>query len=225
MVWIGAKYGRDRRNYYIQSDNPTEGAMQVYGKHGWLKSCGPTAMINCLAAVGHDVSMPKVGNYQLQPEEIVMDYMNDPRNAAKFRVIRDIGDAEKVHAENEIPQYYPNAAAELFGATAKYTYLTIEKLGAIIRDENVAVQISTGGHYVAVVGVSYQITGKNKLGVDPAYFMFNDPWPEQYKDDEYSDGFNRVITAKELGEKHQVYSVVYYPPFPKPRRDHMGIPT
>ena len=95
MIYMrdGAK---DRDNYYTQTNNPTEQILKKYKGGGYLVSCGPTAMINCIAPFGARIRVTSpTGQWDFQPEECVTDFLNDPRVWPKLKTIRDL-DLDKV---------------------------------------------------------------------------------------------------------------------------------
>jgi hypothetical protein len=194
MMRIGPDGGKNRDNYYIQTNNPTEQLLKKYRGAEWLVSCGATSMINCIAPLGANVDI-KVGNYTLQPEELVTDFLNDPRNYPKLRSIRDLN-LEK-YAGQEVPQYYPFAASVLFGMTAKFAFgLDWDDVHDHLYDGNtVQVCLVNPGHYISIVGL------------EEGELIYNDSWPGRHDD---GNGFNRVLTASEFNTNLKDYAIWYY---------------
>lgn len=191
---VGAPYAQDRHRFYIQSNNPTEQALKIYGKKTWLVSCGPTAMINCLAAIGVDVEVCRVGAYTPQPEEIVFDFLNDPRNLPALMSIRSLDLGALGIGANEVPQYYPYVAAQMYRATGRYSdRLTVEEIRKALV-EGSAIQLSiSAGHYIAVVGF-----------IGDTYY-FHDSWPNRVG----GDGFLVPISEGNLEAISKRYGIIY----------------
>jgi hypothetical protein len=164
----GAKYWNDPARYYKQTNNPTEALLAKMGKG--LETCGPSSAVNCLAALGYTLEVAYPGGYVPQPEEILSDYMNDPRNYPKLRAARADIDPAKMPG-NRVPQYYPLSVREVFNAKAEYTYAASwDAIKKHFKAGN-AVQIclEKPGHYLA--GVAF----------DPVTdeLIYHDPCPER----------------------------------------------
>lgn len=198
--FVGAKYASDRSTYHVQTNNPTEAALKVYGKNSWLVSCGPTAMINCLAAIGYDTEIPFVGKYQPQPEEIVFDYLNDPRTTPELMAIRPLNLTELGIGAQEVPQYYPHAAAQLFGATGKFIErIRPDELFQCLTEGGAAQVSIHPGHYISIV--AYIGTGDNQR------FIFHDPWPQRIG----GNGFAQEMTLQDWARLSRGWGVLYWP--------------
>jgi hypothetical protein len=189
-----------RDDYYTQNNNPTEMILKVYGDSVWLVSCGPTTMINCIAPLGYDVDfISPSGKFALQPEECVMDFFHDPRNANKLDAIRSLPDSI---AENEVPQYYPYAASMLFGATAKFEFWKgFDRISEFVAGRNggtVQICLENPGHYLAVI--DYDSSKK--------CLIYNDSWPGRHED---GNGFHRYMDKDEYNENVKNYVIWYFP--------------
>lgn len=164
----GAKYWNDPARYYAQTNNPTEAILAKMGKG--LETCGPSAAVNCLAALGYRLEQSYPGGFIPQPEEILSDYLNDPRNYPKLRAARADVDPAKMPG-NRVPQYYPLAVREVFGAKSEYTYASSWAAIQGYLKAGGAVQfcLEKPGHYLAAVAFD-QVTEE---------LIYHDPWPER----------------------------------------------
>lgn len=182
---VGAKYWNNRNHYYIQANNPTEQILKKRLDGGWLESCGPTAAVNCIAALGYPVTITTPGLYEPQPEEVVMDFFNDPRNYSKLRAIRDLD--PEVWLGNQVPQYYPYMANMVFGASAKFEFFGsdgFDRMASyLFEGKSIQLCFEDPGHYIAVVAYDGEI------------MIYNDSWPGRLAD---GNGFNRELTKEEF---------------------------
>jgi len=189
----------NRDAYYIQTNNPTEEILRKqdskYG--GYLVSCGPTAAVNCISAMGLDVEISCPGDYKPQPEEVLMDYFNDPRNYDILRKKRK-GTDPSIWYGNEVPQFYEIAVPAVFNVKARFIwwkdYKTIVNL--VSKGQAVQLCLKNPGHYIAVVAYD----------TDTQEIIINDPWPGRFFN---RDGFNRRMNAKELWSNVKGYAIVY----------------
>lgn len=191
----GAKFWNDRDTFYIQTNNPTEQLLKKREKGGWLESCGPTAAVNCLAARGENLEIKTPGSYRPQPEEVLLDYFNDPRNKSALEGAR-ILDGEI--PGNRVPQFYPIAVFEVFDVKARFCWRLSFSIvaGHIIHGSPVQICLKRPRHYIAVV--AYDIV-KNEL-------IYNDSWPDRFPDKE---GFNRRMTEAEFSSNVESFFIVY----------------
>ena len=194
---VGAKFWNDRDRYYAQTNNPSEELLRKTGAVGWLETCGPTAAIMCLATLGYELTVTCPGVYRPQPEEVLSDFLNDPRNYPELAKERKDITPDKLPG-NRVPQYYPLAVSRVFDAKAFFTWLTDPVQLAKWLTEGRAVQIclEKPGHYLAAVAFDDE---RDEI-------VFNDPWPDQYKD---KNGFNRRIGRMSLWENQKKFAVVY----------------
>jgi hypothetical protein len=160
----GAKYWFDKDRLYIQDNNAIE--TLVPG----LEYCGPSAMINCIAALRDLENTPMNdygGRWEIQPEDYATAYFIDQRNVTHFKRIR--GDVDfRQYPPNRIPQYYPTAALNVFAHEARYceggTFETIAKL--LWEGNAVQLCIKSPGHYIAALAYD---SSTMQIG-------FKDPW-------------------------------------------------
>ena len=194
---IGAKYWNDRKRYYVQTNNPTEEILRKRSDGGWLVSCGPSAGVGCLSVMGHDISITTPGAYKPQPEEVLMDFFNDPRNYTDLERARPETHPANWHG-NEVPQFYPVAVPAVFGVQADFAWLSGMGQVADHLREGRAVQLCLvkPGHYVAAVAWDQ---GSREI-------IYNDPWPGRFSD---RNGFNRRMGVCEFASNVKPFIIVY----------------
>lgn len=193
MVY-GAEFWNDRDMFYIQTNNPTEALLsKVMGKLQ-LETCGPTACVNCVASLGSNVEVSCPGEYKPQPEEVVEDFLNDPRNFAEFERIRT---GVSGIPGNRIPQYYPYAAKMVFGVDAEFMWISGMKtvIEGLKNGRPSQVCFIEPGHFVAIVAWDEEINN----------FIYNDGWPERTR----TDGFNLKIPFESAERLFQKYAIMY----------------
>jgi hypothetical protein len=121
MMIKGVQFWNDRDCYYTQTNNPTEEILRKRSDGSWLVSCGPSAAVTCVAAMGFNVCCGCPGDYVPQSEEVLMDFFNDPRNYAALKAARPDTPPDVWHG-NEVPQFYPAAVKAVFGAAARFEW-------------------------------------------------------------------------------------------------------
>ena len=192
------KWWDDRDRYYSQENNPTEAynkaRLEMRATH-WLETCGPTAAVNCMSSLGKNLTISCPGRYSPQPEEVLMDYFNDPRNEVTLQSIRDLGERGRSIPENQVPQYYPVGVREVFGVSALFCWGASRRDITSALDRGCAVQLClvNPGHYIAVVAYTDD------------FLVYHDSWGSQYPD----GGFARKLTYQDLKENIQPYRIVY----------------
>lgn len=211
---VGAKYWYDKDKWYIQTNNPTEEILRkslisvnkllaeagIVKTIGFLESCGSTAGVNCLAVhyskkewkEKFEVIYP--GGYKPQPEEVLNDWFNDPRNYPLLEKVRtDIGPEDL--PGNRVPQYYPPAIWAVFGIKCEFIWVPTHHVLVDFFKKGYSIQLllKSPSHYVA--GVAYDLSTSE--------IIINDSWPGRFKD---GNGFNRRIPdLKNL----QNFAIVY----------------
>jgi hypothetical protein len=193
----GVKYWQDRERYYTQTNNPTEEMLRKRADGNWLVSCGPSAAVSCIAAMGYDVSVKCPGMYQPQTEEVLMDYFNDPRNYDALKKVRPEIDPRNYYG-NEIAQFYEVAVPAVFGVKCSFAFGgDFDKVASLLQSGK-AVQLCLvkPGHYIA--GVAFDDTARE--------LIYNDPWPGRFKD---GNGFNRRMGEVEFRGNVKPYRIVY----------------
>jgi hypothetical protein len=193
----GTKFWNHRECYYVQIDNPTEEYLRKNGNKNWLVSCGASAGVTCIAAMGNDVTVRCPGQYQPQSDEVLMDYFNDLRNYDMLRNIRKDTPPETWNG-NEVPQFYPAAVSAVFGVKAEFLWGNdFERIASILQSGR-AVQLCLvkPGHYIAAV--AYDDVKRE--------IIFNDPWPGRFSD---RNGFNRRMGEAEYKSNVKPFMIVY----------------
>lgn len=177
----GVKFWNARDCYFVQTNNPTEEILRKRSDGVWLVSCGPSAAITCIAAMGFDVEVKTPGDYKPQSEEVLMDFFNDPRNYPALQKVRPETPPDMWHG-NEIPQFYPVAVQSVFGVKARFEWTApFEKVIAELQaGKAVQLCLKKPGHYIAAVAYDDE---RDEI-------IFNDPWPGRFKD---GNGFNRRL--------------------------------
>jgi sugar phosphate isomerase/epimerase len=192
----GARFWNDRNRYSVQTNNPTEEQLRKAGVGGWLETCGPTAAVNCLDALGVNLVVTCPGLYRPQPEEVLSDYLNDPRNYDKLIAARKDVDPSSI-PNNRVPQDYPVAVREVFAAEASFSWgatwaaVTAE----LCAGKAVQITLKKPGHFLALVAfddVAQEI-------------IFDDSWPARVG----GDGFNRRMGQEEFESNVQPFRIVY----------------
>ncbi len=193
----GAKFWDDRELYYVQTNNPSEQLLKKREEEGWLESCGPTAAINCLAALGYILNVYCPGSYKPQPEEILMDFFNDPRNYDELEKIRHDVDPVSFPG-NRIPQYYPYAVQQVFNAIGTFVWLSgFERIVQYLTHGYAAqLCLVDPGHYIAAV--AYDDT-TNEI-------IYNDSWPDRFPD---RNGYHRHMGPEEFRNNVKKFAIVY----------------
>lgn len=190
---VGAKFWNDSSRYYVQTNNPTETILSKIKGGSFLESCGPSAMVNCIASLGHPIEIVCPGEYKPQPEEVAMDFFNDPRNNTKLYAIRT-GVAQ--FPGNRIPQYYPLAAREVFGVKAEFRWGSATDVVAELRGGfSVQVCLKNPGHFLAVVAYDEETRE----------LIYNDSWPDRVG----GNGFNVRMSLQAAADELQSYLITY----------------
>jgi len=195
----GAKFWDDRDRLHSQENNPTEAYLKATLKEtklGWLESCGPSASVNCLDALGYDIVIECPGVFIPQSEEVLMDYFNDPNNKTKLNAIRAMDESIP---ENRVPQYYPVAVQEVFNAKAAFQWGKNFDSIVTMLVEGRAVQLCLikPGHYIAAVAYDE----------DTKEIIYHDSWGARFPDGK--GGFARRMSKAEYDQNVKDYFIVY----------------
>jgi hypothetical protein len=193
----GVRFWNDRDCYYVQTNNPTEEILRKRSDGPWLVSCGPSAAVCCVAAMGHDVDVRCPGVYRPQGEEVLMDFFNDPRNYEALKKARPDTPPDVWHG-NEVPQFYPVAVPAVFGVKAAFRWGHDFGHAASCLEGGKAVQLCLvkPGHYIAAVA----------WDDETREIIFNDPWPARFAD---GNGFNRRMGYAEFNSNTKPFLIVY----------------
>ena len=187
-----------KEHYYSQSNNPTEAFLKatINDRSSWLESCGPTAAVNCLAVMGKNVNVYCPGTYKPQPEEVLMDYFNDPRNKLRLNLVRKV---DENIPKNRVPQFYPTAVRDVFAYDCSFEWgPTFDKVRTFVTSKR-AVQLCliNPGHYIAVI--AYDSTTEE--------LVYNDSWGERFSDG--NGGWHRRMVREEFDLNTEPYYIVY----------------
>jgi hypothetical protein len=167
VMILGAKLWDDKSTYYSQLNNPLETFLKKLGVKGWLETCGPTAAINCLAALGYDLTIKYPGGWEPQPESVLEDWLNDPRNYPEMKLARPNLDPS-TYPGNRIPQYYPIAVMRVFGKHGQYIEGLPFEIVCRKLEEGCTVQLCLiePGHFIGAVAYDK----------DTNEIIYRDPW-------------------------------------------------
>ena len=146
--------------------------------------------------MGKNVEIKTPGTYQPQPEEVLMDYFNDPSNEAALRAIRVV---DPSIPENRVPQYYPKAVFDVFGARVDFRWgPTFNSVADFVaKGQAVQLCLENPGHYIAVVAYDAE---KREL-------IFHDSWGARFKDGK--GGFARRMGENEFQSNVKSFYLVY----------------
>lgn len=182
------KFYNDEKTLYYQDDNLTETLFFKEDEEDFLQTCGPTAIVNLIAAAGRlKTNCYSRGRYIPKPETVIMEYFNNSENYEKFNKI-----LPKVNFEKKFPnrylELYPLMLKEIFDIKSKVEWKKFDDLDAWL-DMNIGlfILLKEPSHFISIVGY-------NKIK-DLIYYR--DPW----KDNPYNkkfEGINRVIKRKNL---------------------------
>lgn len=192
----GAPHWSDRSRYFTQVNNPTDEQLRKTGARAYLETCGPTTAVNCLAAIGAPIDIRCPGPYRPQPEEVLADFFNDPRNYEALRAERNNLDPASLPG-NRVPQYYPLGVREVFGARCEFRWGAkwLEIVDELVRGNPVQLCLKSPGHYLAAVAYD-DLTDE---------IVYHDPWPARVG----GDGFACRMARPEFEASLQPFIVVY----------------
>lgn len=196
---IGLPYWDDRDKYYIQTNNSLEQALRRYKAAHSVVTCGPTAAVNCLAAMGVDLSTYTPGGWGPQPEDVLTLWFHDPRNWSLLEQIRpETAPNNTDYSPNEVPQYYPAAVRSVFDVPAQFKWGADFKTIAKHIEQGKAVQICliAPGHYVAVVAID----------AENRELIYHDSYPQRFGG---GDGFAQRMGVEELETNVKPFLIVY----------------
>lgn len=194
----GLPHWEDRDRYYTQTNNSIEAFNKSSGKtKGWTESCGPTSATTLLAMMGVTVEFATPGGWKPQPEQVLWDYLNDPRNHKKFAAARP-NLVPGTYPGNQIPQYYPVAVQEVFGRSGAYREgVTFDAVAAwVSAGKGVQLLLKSPGHFIPAVA----------FDDDKGELVYHDPFPERFPD---GVGFGRRLAKAEFQSNVQAYAVFY----------------
>ena len=193
----GAPFWNDKsKTYYSQENNAAEELLRKREENSWLETCGPTAAVSCLAALDYNLNIYCPGPYKPQPENCLQDFFNDPRNYKELERIRRDTDPVSFLG-NRIPQWYPFAVKEVFGALGQFLFTSGIEITISALKKGYAVQLCliSPGHFIAAVAYDDE----------SSEIIFNDPWPAGVG----GDGFNRRMDSAEFDRNVKNYAIIY----------------
>ncbi len=187
----------DRACYYSQANNSIEGFLGALGLGFKTESCGPTAAVTILSCMGYAVDVVVPGTYKPQPEQVLWDYLNDPRNFPRFAAVRPNLEPGTIPG-NQVPQYYPTAIMEVFGKTATFQMgLTFAQVAEKVSSgKGVQICLKRPGHYLPVV--AYDEVARE--------LIYHDPLPSRHRG---GNGFARRLTEAEFAANVQPYGIFF----------------
>lgn len=192
----GAKYWNDKDRLYVQENNSFEVLLPG------LEYCGPTAAVNCIAALYEDPFKGIV----IQPEDYLTAFLLDPHNLEMWKKIAPMnyGFASGQTPPNRVRQLDPYAVERCFGVRAEYKMGgTFEKVASELWNGN-AVKLCIPGHYIAAIAYDAE---QRQIGFKDSWV--NDRWPGG---DTIPDVNNNKWFEKKHFEVISTNYVVYYKP-------------
>jgi hypothetical protein len=181
----GVKYWDDPERYYSQKNNSVEKMLSS------LETCGPTSAIMALDSMGFNLKIKAPGLWKVQPEDFLTLYLNDPRNAEKLQGQREDIDPRN-YMGNRIPQYYPIAIQEVFGAKATFEWgASFPKVVTFLQKGNaVMLCLKDPGHFICAVAYNR---------VDET-IIYHDPWPDNKWPERHrkTPGFGRTLAESDF---------------------------
>jgi hypothetical protein len=201
---VGCTRWADPDAFYSQENTPTEHLLKFRSPTSSpLETCGPSASLNYQASVGCSVDFETPGGYAPQPEEVLTDWFNDPRNFVRMRAAWK-GLDPAVMLGQEADPWYPLGVEEVFGNRCDF-------VGALTADQVVnhlklgrALQacLKDPRHFIAIVAA------------DEArrQFILKDSWGSRWPQ---RDGFCQRTDWLEFDTKTKPVNLVYYPRCPR----------
>lgn len=185
---IGLKKYNDPDAYFSQENNAIEKILSTLECPTRLETCGPTAVVSTMAAMGKDISI-KIGKFCPQPEDLLTIWFNDFRNYRKMRDLYSYLDPAR-YCGNEVLEWYPLAIMEIFDIKAKFFYKVDAEsiVRALVDNIGTVVCLRDPGHYISIVA----------FDTTRGIFIYNDPWKNNPWPSRTGNGFNREIDAIRL---------------------------
>lgn len=192
----GARLWNDRKTFFTQTNNALEELLRKRSEASPLESCGPTAAVNCMAVLDYNLKILCPGPWWPQPEDVLTDWFNDPRNYDKMQATRkDI--SPYALPGNRVPQYYPIAVKDVFGARCDFAWLNCfgSLSDYLIKGYPLQLCFKSPGHYIAAVAWDDE-TGE---------IIYRDPWPGRTG----TDGYNLRMGREEYQVQVQPFALIY----------------
>jgi hypothetical protein len=137
----------------------------------WLETCGSHAAANSVLATRRNPeallsALRLPGGGSVRPPDLLTVWMNTPQNRAKLSAARPNLDPDAFMG-NEIPQYFPVAVAEVFGAVCVYKDSSSWEITASLLRQRAAVQLCLiePGHFITAKAYD-DVTGEI-IYIDP----------------------------------------------------------
>lgn len=187
--------------YYSQENNAVESMLKKSSApSGWLETCGPTAAVTILDALGANIDIMTPGGWKPQPEDLLTLYLNDPRNERDLIMTRNNLRPDSIMG-NRVPQYYQAAIPAVFGVPCRFEFGINPSLiiAALRAGRGLVLCMVKPGHYIAVVG--YDTETNETIYHDP---WQGNRWPARYAG---KPGRLRRVTDSELAENFQGYRI------------------
>lgn len=176
--------------YYSQTNNVVETILAKTGANRKLETCGPTAAVMLLDAIGRLEQIDTPGGWIPQPEDVLACWFNDTRNYTAMRAIRGDIDPAAIMG-NEVPQWYEAAIPAVFGVKARFHHGIGHGyfIDALKAGRGLLCTLIKPGHYIAIVG--YDTDTREVIYHDP---WPGNPWPARYQG---KPGRGRRLTVEE----------------------------
>jgi len=199
----GTKYWNDPSKKYSQENNAIENLLSTFTGKNQLETCGPTACINALATTGHNVDVTMKGGADIQPEDVLTIWLNDPRNEGVLQSVR--GDIDpKNYMDNRVPQYYPIAIDKIFRVKARFywgcDFASVKKCVSV--GQACVVLLKNPGHYITIKAFDDKTDE----------LIYDDPWSDNYwpTRSKGQSPFNRRLVERDF-ENIDNFKIVVYP--------------
>lgn len=196
----GLKLWNDKDTYYTQTNNPQEEILRKEDGGGFLESCGPTAAVSIVHAIGKNVKITCPGEWSPQPESVLFNFFHDQRNYVEFKKIRT-GLNPYNYFNNRVPQFYPYALMKVFNVKALFEWKSLSDIQELLKS-NIGIMpcLRKPGHYISIVAYDS----------DTEEVIYNDPWPNNFWPSSLNgtSGFNRRILLNKLTQNINGYRIV-----------------
>lgn len=168
MAIIGLPRWNEPDAYYNQTNNVVETVLVKTKADRKLETCGPTAACCILDALGANIKTLSPGGWDIQPEDMLAAWFNDPRNYDAMRRFRGDIDPATIMG-NEVPQWYEAAIPAVYGVKARFYWgaSLLEIHQALRNGRGVLVCLKDPRHYVGIVAED----------TEQDQFVYHDPWP------------------------------------------------
>jgi hypothetical protein len=199
---MDAPHADDRTLYYVQTNNPTEEILRKVGFAHPLQSCGPTAAVRCMAALGRAVAVRTSGRYLPQPDEVLMGWFNDPVNYLALRALPVPAlfraDPSEIPG-NRIAPWYPLAVREVFGNPCGFVDGLMDWRALVEQlqlGRTAQLCLVDPGHFIPVV----------KYDAAADALVYDDPWPNRHPT---GIGWHCAMTKDEYLGNVKPFALVY----------------